>query len=165
MPDQTTTLRRSAGFKQVDGVGRELDEFLIDDFTAAMANDRHNTPRGVELVVPSHLIHEGYWAAVANGDVESPSESWPADSRDIAIQIRVTCVRKIWPGVNGEPGEWTDYPEFEVDGHLVDPPSHLDEGWVRLTLGTTGDRRLTEGTIFLLEPGEELGYNRTPGMK
>lgn len=145
--------RPGADVGQVNGTG----EFLIEDFVAAMLYSRRDHVRTVELLVPPGLFDES-WAA------RDVAQVAPAD--DISIQLHVTNVRQTWPAV--EPGDekwpWSQFPEFEVDGYVLDPSGYTGMFWVRLSLRTSDDRRLTEGVIYRLEPGEELGTAASVGM-
>lgn len=172
MKDSVTTPdRRSA----VVGPGNGTSEFLIEDFTAAMLYSQRGDRRTVKLLVTPYLFDDDWWAARERAGAEATDDdteiitSWaeaPELPDDITIYLHVTHVRQIWPVI--EPGDeqwpWCQFPQFEVEGYLLDPPGNTGKFWVRLSLRTSDDRRLTEGLIFLLEPGEELGTDRTPGM-
>jgi hypothetical protein len=159
----TTTKRRSADVLPVDF---ELDEFLIEDFIASLAYSRRDRPRVVDLSVAPWFLDPSLRPAELDDDADPPE--------DITIHLAVTSVRQIWPTVeDNDPdaekhraGEWYKWPEFEIEGWVVDPPGRTgpDKIYVRLALKTTDDRRLEEAVIYLLDPGEEHGTDRTPGM-
>jgi hypothetical protein len=169
MTDQSTIPdRRSADV----GPRYGANEFLIEDFVAAMLYTTRDNRRTVELLVLPYLFDGEWWAARERAlaeatdaeNADEPAITEPLD--EVSIYLYVTYVRQVWPEVEPDEELWPHYPfpEFELEGYLLDPPGQTGKFWVRLALHTSDDRRLTEATIYLLEPGEELGTARTPSM-
>lgn len=146
-PQAPTTERRGA---DVLPVRIEDEEFLIGDFLASLVYSQRDRPRTVNLKVAPWFLDPAL----------VPAESVTFDDlpEEITIHLAVTNVRQVWSLIEDDnpdaeklrAGDWYKWPEFEVDGWLVDPPGRAatDTLWVRVALKTTDDRRLIEAAIY-----------------
>ena len=121
--------------------------FALGTFYESMTTSRRDRPQAVDLFVHRQLLDES-----------APPEE------DVTIHLVVTSVRQIM--IEPPDDDPYRYPEFEVEGWLLAPHGvPLDQTvWVRCALRSNDTEEITECTVYLLEPGEELGTARTPGV-
>jgi hypothetical protein len=76
---------------------------------------------------------------------------------DVLLPVRATHVRTVYPA------GW-DEPEYEFEGYVVARRSDREQTWVRGALRTNGEMSIKECTIYVLEPGAELGLVASPNI-
>jgi hypothetical protein len=154
-----------------------------DDFMRSMRRTRPDRPHYITLLVPPWLFDPTLQPAEPADDAEktepppsgATTNQAPAQPEDFCTPIWVvpTNIRQVWPDPETDEatafrlGWGYKYPEYEADGWLHGSvPGHTgsDKVWVRLSLRTEDTEDIMEIIVYLLEPGEEHGTIRTPGM-
>jgi hypothetical protein len=77
------------------------------------------------------------------------------DAEDVTIFVVPTALRIIFI-------EDIEIPDFEFEGWVL---GHAGKPWVRGVLRTGKDGEIIECGIYVLEPGQEIGTERTPGIE
>jgi hypothetical protein len=78
----------------------------------------------------------------------------PSPDASVTILVVPTCLRVVY-------STHYEHPEFEFEGWVLGPG---ERPWVRGALRTNDSADVEECTIYVLEPGQELGTRRTPGI-
>ncbi|SRR6266516_1261934 len=114
----------------------------ISQIIQAMCTSRSSSPKALELEV--HAVQFG-WMEPGN-----------ADDDTIKILVVPTAVRVVYI-------EDFEIPDFEFEGWVLE---HPDQPWVRGALRRSNEGGVEECTIYVhvLEPGQEMGTKRTPGI-
>jgi hypothetical protein len=157
-----TSTRRSSDATTPDPVG----EFSLDAFYQSMKLTRRmRVPRYVDLLVHPWLLDDSITITDEGEAIEASGQPLGSEDKDLVIHLVVTSIRQIF--IDPDPGESPipfRYPEFEVEGWLYAAPGRLHETiWVRCAL-RCDDMDVDEMTIYRLDPGEELGTAKTPGI-
>jgi hypothetical protein len=161
MTDDQATIPVRPRRRGVDADTPNGRDFEIEQFFASMQRSRRDQPVPVEILVGPWLFDEELATALESGD----GPRVPPDP--ISILLVATDVRVIFPdNLDTERhAPWAQYPEFEVDVRVLNPPGNPQgEVHMRLALRTTDDDRLIEGTAYLLDLLEVRGTDWTPGM-
>jgi hypothetical protein len=116
----------------------------IEKIAQAMRTSRFNRPKALELEV--HATHFGWEEASGSPDDDIVT------ILVVPTALRVTYLRYV---------ERFETPEFEFEGWVLGPG---ESPWVRGALRTNNEGEIEECTIYVLEPGKELGVERTPGI-
>jgi hypothetical protein len=109
----------------------------VEQFAEAMVSSRYNRPRPMEL----ELLQYRDFGADVEGDLV------------VTILVVPTALRTTF--VEGH-----DWPDFEFEGWVLGQPG---KPWVRGALKYNERHDIRECTIYVLEPGQEMGTERTPG--
>jgi hypothetical protein len=72
----------------------------------------------------------------------------------VLLPIRATAVRTV------QDADW-DEPEYEFDGYVVRRDGGDEVTWLRGALRTNGETSIQECTLYRLNPGDELGTDRS----
>jgi hypothetical protein len=115
----------------------------VGQIVNAMRESRYNCPKALPLEV--HAVQFGWTSA-----------------QDLAREDDVLTVLVVPTTLRVTYVEDYEVPEYEFEGWVLGPG---EKPWVRGALRTADDGEIQECTIYTLEPGKELGTQRTPGIR